>query len=351
MAEMKTLNGYEVVDEKARKDIEALKNAEVDLTGYATEAYVNQAIENITEVDVSQYALKSDVPTKVSQLQNDSNFITREEVPVMDLSEYITEAELNAKDFATESFVSNKIAEAQVGGSGSGEIDLSGYATKDDIKNFITEVPAEYITESELSAKGYITDISDKADKNHTHSEYITEHQSLSDYATKTYVAQAISGASFSPSGNGKIKIVLPMFNGSTRVSTEVEAQIRGLTNYMVSTGSGNPDVFDKYEIYQTVSSKSWPTCEAYLPVISVTAMWLAANFKDIVFKCAEITGADSINVIKTYVSEMTDYPDMTATYLSAKTTSTSFYTKSEVDKTVAAIQSDITAIKAKLDM
>lgn len=39
-----------------------------------------------------------------------------------------------ASDYATESFVTNKIAEAQIsGGSGSGSIDLSGFATKDDI--------------------------------------------------------------------------------------------------------------------------------------------------------------------------------------------------------------------------
>ena len=39
-----------------------------------------------------------------------------------------------AGDYATESFVTNKIAEAQLSGGGSGEdIDLSGYATKDDL--------------------------------------------------------------------------------------------------------------------------------------------------------------------------------------------------------------------------
>lgn len=54
---MKTLNGYEVVDAKARADIKALQansatkedleNVSVDLTGYATEAYVNNRIETI----------------------------------------------------------------------------------------------------------------------------------------------------------------------------------------------------------------------------------------------------------------------------------------------------------------
>ena len=100
MPEMKTLNGYEVVDAKARQDIEVLKNTEVDLTSYA---------------------LKSELPTKVSQLQNDSRFITLEEVP---------------------------------------ETDLSAYAKKTDIPDvsgFITSIPSEYVTESELNAKGYLT--------------------------------------------------------------------------------------------------------------------------------------------------------------------------------------------------
>jgi hypothetical protein len=45
MPEMKTLNGYEIVDAQAREDIKALKSAEVDLTGYATEDYVDTAIQ------------------------------------------------------------------------------------------------------------------------------------------------------------------------------------------------------------------------------------------------------------------------------------------------------------------
>ena len=163
---MKTFGGYEVVDAKAREDIKA----------------VQDAIENIDipEVDLTPYAIKSEIPTKVSQLQNDSKFITREEVPETDLSEYITESELNAKGYltehqslngyATETFVTNKIAEAELS-SKDDPIDLSGYATKDDIKNFITEVPAEYITETELNNKGYLT-----------------QHQDLSEYAKKSEI-------------------------------------------------------------------------------------------------------------------------------------------------------------------
>ena len=63
---------------------------------------------------------QSDIPTKTSQLQNDSNFISS--IP----EEYVTEQELAAKGFATETFVTNKIAEAQVGGGEGTTVDLSG---------------------------------------------------------------------------------------------------------------------------------------------------------------------------------------------------------------------------------
>ena len=181
-------------------------------TGHAHDQYLTE------HQDLSDYALKSEiptVPTKTSQLTNDSNFISS--IP----EEYVTEQELNSKGLATETFVTNKIAEASLSG---GEVDLSGYATKDELNStiqdytggkkqvyltqaeydmlidvdkndsskvynitdaveqeiptktsqltndsgFITEVPSEYVTETELNAKGYLTehqDISNKADR------------------------------------------------------------------------------------------------------------------------------------------------------------------------------------------
>ena len=90
--------------------------------------------------------------------------------------------------YATENYVKNAIADAQLnGGGGSGSIDLSGYATKDELNakasvsdiptktsqlendsRFLTSVPSEYVTETELNAKRYLTqhqDISGKVDK------------------------------------------------------------------------------------------------------------------------------------------------------------------------------------------
>ena len=82
----------------------SLSGGEVDLSGY------------VTKDDLSEYAKTSNIPTKTSQLTNDSGYL--KSIP----SEYVTESELNAKGLATETFVTNKIAEASLSG-GSGTAD------------------------------------------------------------------------------------------------------------------------------------------------------------------------------------------------------------------------------------
>ena len=96
-----------------------------------------------------------EIPSKTSQLENDSGFITQ--IP----DEYVTETELEAKGYLTE------------------HQSLAEYAKKSeipDVSGFITEIPSEYVTETELEAKGYLT-----------------QHQSLENYATKDYVSNALT--------------------------------------------------------------------------------------------------------------------------------------------------------------
>ena len=116
-------------------------NVQVDWneTNTTSDSYIKNKPTNLATMDDIP-----DVPTKTSQLTNDSGYITN--VP----DEYITETELNAKgyvttsqmptvptnvsaftndaNYASETFVTNKITEAQLGG---GEVDLSGYVTKE----------------------------------------------------------------------------------------------------------------------------------------------------------------------------------------------------------------------------
>ena len=166
-----------------------------DLSDYATKnelhSHTNKSIlDTITGSKITEWDSKSNfsgsyndltnkptIPTKTSQLTNDSNFITS--IP----NEYVTDDELNAKEYATETFVANKIAEASLSG---GEIDLSGLATKDELalKSDKTYVDTELAKKSDKTHNH--DTVYSKLD--HTHSEYLTEHQDLSGYALKTDV-------------------------------------------------------------------------------------------------------------------------------------------------------------------
>nr|DAM43269.1 MAG TPA: CotH kinase protein [Bacteriophage sp.] len=137
--------------------------------------------------------------------------------------EYVTENELNSKGLATETFVTNKIAEASLNG---GDVDLSGYATKEELSN--------------------------KSDKTHNHSyNDLTDKPtipSLDGYATESFVTQKIAEASFGntegssvvlmePNGNDVPKVffngVLPTTKDSTTMGFEYASRTKRIKGYV----------------------------------------------------------------------------------------------------------------------
>ena len=252
--------------------LEYVTDDELESKGYLTEhqdisnlalkselhSHVNMAVlSTITNYKVNQWNNKSDfsgsyndltnkpvIPTRTSQLNNDSNFITS--IP----DEYITDNELNTKGYATETFVTNKIAEASLGGG----VDLSDYALKTELHSHDNKDVLDTITSNKInswdSKSNFSGDYNDLTNKptiptvtndltdalksnydtaynhsqsqhapvnaqpnseitkgeieaklignitTHTHSQYLTEHQSLENYATKNYVTDAINNAS-----------------------------------------------------------------------------------------------------------------------------------------------------------
>ena len=93
-------------DEKIAAAVDGyLDKNPIDLTGYATETYVDAAIAAIPQPDLSGYALKSEIPSTTG--------------------------------LATEEYVGQKIAEAQLGG---GEVDLSNYYTKSEVDTAIGQI-------------------------------------------------------------------------------------------------------------------------------------------------------------------------------------------------------------------
>ena len=208
---------------------EYITDSELTAKGYATENYVTTAIDNAQlsggsgeTVDMTKYALKTDIPTKTSELTNDSEFIT--EIP----TEYITETELNNKGYLTEhqslegyaktsdlhshsnksvldNITSAKVTEWDNKSTFSGSYnDLTNKPTIPTVTNDLTNtLKSNYdtaythsqsthapsnaqknsdITKTEIEAKltGNIT--------SHTHNQYLTEHQSLENYALKSEI-------------------------------------------------------------------------------------------------------------------------------------------------------------------
>lgn len=146
------------------------------LDGYATEQYVSEAIANAelsggnTDIDLSSYAKKEELPTKTSELENDSGYVTNTDYATNDkvglvktesyyglrtssrngslycaqftYDEYTNDNDVNcfvgkgtlenvleAKDYASKGYVDEKVANIEVGGG----VDLSEYATKEEL--------------------------------------------------------------------------------------------------------------------------------------------------------------------------------------------------------------------------
>lgn len=189
---------------------DAVAGVEVDLTGYATETYVNEAIAGleIPDPDLTGYATEtwvneqgfaktSDipvVPTKVSELENDAGYITAQDIPETDLSNYYTKTE-------TDTAITNAVDAINIP-------DVSNFVTAADVEamGYIKEIPAEYVTETELDAKGYLT-----------------EHQSLEGYATQEYVAQKIAEAELS-GGDIDLSAYYTKSETDTAIKTAVDA-------------------------------------------------------------------------------------------------------------------------------
>lgn len=113
-------------------------------SGYQTANNVSSTLQS--------YAKKSELPTKISQLTNDSGFLTS--VP----SEYVTETELNAKGYQNSTQVNSAITS-------------KGYQTASQVESAITS--KGYITEADIESEEATITIAASAWSNgvYTHSD------------------------------------------------------------------------------------------------------------------------------------------------------------------------------------
>lgn len=144
-----------------------------------TDKKLNKIEDALYEINDNS-AAKEDIPVAVSQLENDADYATKEELPIVptDISAF-----------------TNDIGYIN---------DISHLASKDELPTNVSELTndAGYASEGYVNrvtnnaryeALKYARDLNDnKADKDHSHDEYITEHQDVSYLATRDELQRAL---------------------------------------------------------------------------------------------------------------------------------------------------------------
>ena len=275
----------EEVDEKIASAKTEIENEIPSLSGYATEQWVLDK-HYISGVDLSDYALKSEiptVPTSNTAFTNDAGYLTEHQ----SLSGYVTDVEMSAftYDKATidekvaqggtfdptqyyNKTATNALLDEKLDVTAYTPTDLSNYYNKQEVNNIVesakTEVEAEipslsgYATEQWVLDKHYISgvDLSDYALKSEiptvptsntaftNDAGYLTEHQSLSGYATEQWVEDQhyITGVDLS---NYATKAEIPVVPTSNTAFTNdagyltEHQQLKTINNQSI-TGTGN---------------------------------------------------------------------------------------------------------------
>ena len=118
-------------------------NVDVDLTGYATEEYVNDAISAINIPDTSGFITMEDVEAKDYALKTD----------IPDTSGYALKSDIpDTSGLATEQYVDDAISAINIP-----EVDLSNYYNKEEVDAKIPDTSG-LTTMAAVEAKGYQTE-------------------------------------------------------------------------------------------------------------------------------------------------------------------------------------------------
>ena len=192
------------LSESVARDLENV--VDVDLTGYATEQWVESQGYLKEHQDISNLATKTELTEAENNLQGNitslSESVARDIANVdVDLTGYATETWVQSQDYASKTYVNDAVS--------SSSVDLTGYATETWVQNqgYLTEHQdiSGLATKTELNdtknnLQGNITSLSESVARDIANVDltgyatetwvqnqgYLTEHQDISNLATKT---------------------------------------------------------------------------------------------------------------------------------------------------------------------
>lgn len=135
--------------DRAQAAEQALQNSITQInTTLSNKADTSSLASVATSGSYTDLSNKSDIPAKVSQLENDTGFITASSIP----SDYVTSEQLTnagyltatsaAETYATKSELNSKADTSDIPANVSDLTNDAGY---------LTDIPSEYITETDLS--------------------------------------------------------------------------------------------------------------------------------------------------------------------------------------------------------
>ena len=195
--------------------INELKEGIDNFEGGSGEGLTNEQKQQLADAyahSQSPHVSASDIPTKVSELNNDSGYLTTNDITiptkVSDLTNdnnFIDKNVNNLTNYPTTTTVENTYAK---------KTDIPTIPTKvsqlSNDSGFITSIPTEYVTDTELNAKGYLT-----------------EHQDISGLQTKsdtdlTTINKTIVG------GINEVKVTA---DNKSKIITLTESQYKALSN------------------------------------------------------------------------------------------------------------------------
>jgi hypothetical protein len=251
------------VDEKIASAKTQIEQEIPSLSGYATEQWVEDK-HYITGVDLSNYALKSEipvVPTSNTAFTNDAGYLTEHQ----SLSGYATEAFVSAYTYDKET-IDEKVAgggtfdptqyynktatdallNEKLDATAYTPTDLSNYYNKTETNNQISSSTADMATQTWVTNQHYITgvDLSNYATKAEipvvptsntaftNDAGYLTEHQSLSAYSTTSEVNALIN-----QSVSGKVDTnTYTAYTATTQTTISSKADSSTLNNYLLKS-------------------------------------------------------------------------------------------------------------------
>lgn len=278
------VNGARHLVQELKKYIQDIMNGKIDISQYATKDELSSAVSSI---DLSGYALKGEIPSldgyaKTTDIPSVEGLATKSYVDE-NIAKVATSGDIDLSNYVTKDTVYTKAQTDALIPSVPSKV-----SQLENDSNYLSSIPEEYVTETELNAKGYLTehqDLSAYALKTE-----IPSVPSLDGYATTQYVDNAVSNIPTTDLSNYYTKAeTYSKTEVDTLVANSGGSSSGGTTEPTTPTPTPTPDPTPT-ETYNVTIESSSNTIKVGGSYKSLTAKVTDANGNDVTANYADAT-------------------------------------------------------------